>query len=191
MDKLPIEEPISVEYLAEQVLNLRQQLFATAELANKQTEVVQELLDTIKKQNEDLSSAKGFIYQLQSKLTDLESKYYSNVGYGPIYLNDGSYYSVAEAIKKIDQRISVETHQQYEMMKVFDALVQTCIAVFKTLPEADRAEAISQMASGLNGMDKPGSVIPQYIFNQMPLDHMLQIAAEMLDQPKSILSLYK
>lgn len=170
----------------ESVLQLHDKIYELVCLMNRQVEENTKLAESVQKLSIDVQvlmndkymndSTK---YQLQNRIDMLENDSYLKTPYG-----SRSHEKVSDVVSQM--KANTERMFNDSMMTSLIAMVEIFRLHLAQLPDRDKAEIMSIMSSNQGQ-------VPFAQQNGLPYYHMklLQIAADMLNQPESIITLYR
>lgn len=170
----------------ESVLQLHDKIYELVCLMNRQVEENTKLAETVQKLSIDVQvlmndkymndSTK---YQLQNRIDMLEDDSYLKTPYG-----SRSHEKVTDVVSQM--KANTERMFNDSMMTSLIAMIEIFRLHLAQLPDRDKAEIMSIMSSNQGH-------VPFAQQNGLPYYHMklLQIAADMLNQPESIITLYR
>lgn len=170
----------------ESVLQLHDKIYELVCLMNRQVEENTKLAETVQKLSIDVQvlmndkymndSTK---YQLQNRIDMLENDSYLKTPYG-----SRSHEKVSDVVSQM--KANTERMFNDSMMTSLIAMIEIFRLHLAQLPDRDKAEIMSIMSSNQGH-------VPFAQQNGLPYYHMklLQIAADMLNQPESIITLYR
>lgn len=170
----------------ESVLQLHDKIYELVCLMNRQVEENTKLAESVQKLSIDVQvlmndkymndSTK---YQLQNRIDILENDSYLKTPYG-----SRSHEKVSDVVSQL--KANTERMFNDSMMTSLIAMIEIFRLHLAQLPDRDKAEIMSIMSSNQGH-------VPFAQQNGLPYYHMklLQIAADMLNQPESIITLYR
>jgi hypothetical protein len=166
---------------------MQKQVFTITQMFDKQIKITEDLAEVVKNQKEEISKLRndlslqvGNFYTSQTRLDRLEDDIKM---YNPWGSTTG---------KQVGRELSA-LFQQLEQLgsdgikETIVSVIETVKVYLRTLPESKRAEILSIMAS-----EMPNRPYPRYAQSfLLPIDAVLRESADILNQPNTILTLYR
>ncbi len=169
----------------EAIIHAHKQILKLIDLVGQQNTLIENLSNIASKHETDSINFRNQIIDLQGKVSTSEYKIYEIENKSIVRTSTGNNVKTGQAVQEmIDAEHRKVTSGYYDMMI---ASFESVRLMFGQLPESDRAEILSKMAS------KSNEPMPTWMYN-LPFNsynRILEEAANIVGQPTSILSFYK
>lgn len=178
------EEQLSL--FGESVLQLHDKIYQLLGLMNQQVEENTKLVKIVEKNSQDIQylmnekyNSESKFYQLQQRIDNLENDVYLKTSYG-----SRSHEKVNDVVSQLKEQL--ERLNDGRLVTTLIALMEIFRIHLNQLPDRDKAEIMSIMAAQQGYVENAYQLGLAYNPSEL-----LRLVASLLEQPESIITLYR